>query len=374
MALDFELTPEQEQLKKDVAEVAAKYSYLAYGCDRDSTVPYPLFEEVGKRKWMGSFIPVKYGGMGKGAIEFSIITEELSRAGFMGFNTAAQVGVSLLVAGTEEQKQKYLPKLASGEMLTCTAISELLAGSSWDNMETTAVKREGKYVLNGIKIHINYAAEAGVLMVYAKTGKGVTIFLVDKGTPGVSFKKVDPIGLRMQPLADIYFKDCEIPESNLLSKEGHALDVFIPSFNLSRIGNASRLIGISRGALETAIDYAKDRNVGEYKVTDFQGIRWIVADLYSKIEAAALLRDKAAWLLDQGAEPALAMATAKLVAANVAEEVTSKVFSLTGGWGLYREQPFERFWRDAIVGKQGGGSTEVLKNFIARRILGKPQY
>ncbi len=373
MALDFELTHEQKRLKQKVFEMGRKFSHLIEDCDRESTAPLPLHEEMGRRNWIVPFVPVEFGGRGQGAIEFAIITEEISRVGFMGPNTMAQVAKSLMVAGTEDQKRKYLPKLCNGEMISAVAISEPQAGTSWDQMKTTAVKRGKKYLLNGHKAHINYAIEAGVLMVYAKTAKGISVFLVDRETPGISFMKTNPIGLRMEPLADVFFTDCEIPANTLLGQEGQVLHIFIPAFNLSRIGNASRLLGISRGAFDAAIQYAQERRVGKHRVTEFQGIRWIVADFYSKIELASLMRDKAAWKLDQGEDPALEVAMAKLAAANVAEEVTSKIFSLTGAWGLLREQPFERFWRDAMVGKVGGGSVELLKNFISRRVLGKSE-
>ena len=375
MALNFELTPEQMDLKKEVAELGKKYNYLVEPCDRESTVPRLLHEEMGKRNWIVPFVPVQYGGMGKGAIEFAIITEELSRAGFMGPNPIAQVSKSILARGTERQKKYYLPKFCSGEFIAAVAISEPHAGTSWDLLKTVAAKKEGGYVLDGKKAHINYAMDAQVLMVYAKTGKGISVFLVpsDGKTASISFKKGDPIGLRMEPIADIFFVHHEIDENALLGEEGKALEVFIAAFNLSRIGNASRLIGIGRGALDAAVNYAREREVSGSKVTDFQGIRWIVAELYARIETAVLMRDKAAWKLDAGSDPALEVAMAKMVAASVAEEIISKAFSLTGAWGLYREAPFERFWRDAMVGRVGGGSIEMLKNFIARRVLGKPQ-
>lgn len=371
MALNFELTDEQKKLKEEVAQMCKTFSYLVENCDRESVVPHEFYAEMGKRNWIVPFVPSEYGGIGKGSMEFAIITEEISRAGFTGRNPLAQTAKSLLVAGREDQKRKYLPKLCSGEVFSAVAISEIEAGTSWGRMKTKAVKQGNRYVLDGHKSHINYALDASVFMVYAKTETGVSVFLVDRETAGISFKKTNPIGLRMEPLADVYFTGCEVSEKHLLGKEGRALEIFIPAFNLSRVGNASRLIGISRGALDTALQYAKERTVGENAVTDFQGIRWMVADFFSKLEMVILMRDKAAWKLDQGLDPAYEVAIAKVAAATLAEEVTSKVFTLTGAWGLFREQPFERFWRDAMVVKVGGGSVELLKNFIARRVLGK---
>lgn len=373
MALNFELTEEQQDLKKKVYNLAKKLEYLIEPCDRDSVTPWPLIEEMGRRNWITPFVPVQYGGPGKGAIEFGIITEELSRAGFMGPNPMAGTAKMLLLAGTEEQKKAFLPDLCSGKVLASGLISEHNAGTNWDLMKTTAVKKKSTYILNGEKNHINYATEAGIFRVVAKMDKGPTIFMfrVDRNKPGLSCKKTEPIGLRMEPLADVFFNNYEIPAESLLGKEGQAVDIFQRQFAINRIGNASRLLGISRGALEVAIDYAKKREVKGRMVTDYQGIRWIAAQLYWKIETATLMRDKAAWKVDCGEDAALEVAMAKVAAASAAEEVTSKIFSLTGAWGLYREQPFERFWRDAMTGKVGGGSIEMLKNYIARQILGK---
>lgn len=373
MALNFELTAEQKQLKENVYTLGKKLSYLIEACDRDSVTPWPLIEEMGKMNWITPFVPMEYGGPGKGVIEFAIITEEISRAGFMGPNPMAGTAKMLLLAGTETQKKGLLPDICRGKTLASGLISEHDAGTNWDLMKSTAVKKGDKYVLNGTKSHINYATEAGIFRVVAKTEKGPTIFIfrVDRTQPGLSCKKTEPIGLRMEPLADVFFNDFEIPGDSLLGPEGRAMEIFQQQFSINRIGNASRLLGISRGALEASIDYAKKREVKGRMVTDYQGIRWLVADLYCKIETAALMRDKAAWKLDDGGEPSLEVAMAKVAAANAAEEVTSKVFSLTGAWGLYRAQPFERFWRDAMTGKVGGGSIEMLKNYISRQILGK---
>ncbi len=177
--------------------------------------------------------------------------------------------------------------------------------------------------------------------------------------------------LRMAPIYTVIFKDCEVNSGALLGREGEALSIFTNGFNLSRIGNASRAIGLATAALEKAIDYAKNRNVGTGKVTDFQGIRWKVADLYTKLEAASLLRYKAAWLEDLGEEHTLETSMAKLAAVEMLSEVTNEVFSLVGGWGCYREQPFDLLWREGIAVRIGGGSIEIMKNIIARRLLGR---
>ncbi len=371
MTTYFELNKELADLKSKVREVGLKFAPELTKWEDDSIAPVPLFTEMGKWRWMGPLVPIEYDGMGKGAIEYSIITEELSSIGFFGPQTSVQAEKSLLASGTNPQKEKYLPKLARGEFIAAIAISEPAAGANWDRMQTRAERSGDCYIINGYKAHINFAADAHFMLVFAKTHNGVSAFIFDSGTSGVKTVKGNPIGLRMEPIYDVTFNNCEVPASNLLGEEGTALSTFKAAFNLSRIGNASRLIGLARGALDAAVTYAKERQVGRSKVTDFQGIRWLVADLLTKIEAATGLRDRAAWLHDQGLDHSLEGSMARLFASETSQEVALKVFSLTGAWGCYRERPFERYLRDAKVGAFGGGPNEVLRNFIARRFLGK---
>jgi len=371
MSLGFEISAEQRELKREVAELAHKLRPRVDYWERRSVAPRELFREMGRRRWMGPIVPLDYGGMGRGAIEYSIISEELARAGLFGPQPTIQAEKHVLASGTEQQKERYLSRLARGQWIAAIAISEPNVGSSFEAMETTAVRRDGTYLISGKKSHINFAADAALILLYARTERGLSIFIVERGTPGISFRKRDPIGQRMQPIYDFTLDKVEIPRGQLLGEEGDGMSTFFATFNLSRIGNASCLIGLARGALDNAIAYARERRVGRNLVTDFQGIRWMVAELTTKIEAAALLRDRAAWLEDRGVEHALETAMARYYAGEVAEQVCSMVFSLVGGWGCYREQPFERLWRDAKVGKLAGGSSEVLKNLIARRVLGR---
>jgi len=371
MSLGFEISAEQQQLKRDVAEMAQKLRHRVHEWERRSVAPRELFREMGRRRWMGPIVPLEYGGMGKGTIDYSIISEELARVGLFGPQPTIQAEKHLLASGTEEQKEHYLPRLARGQWIAAIAISEPNVGSSFEAMETTAVRKDDTYLISGRKSHINFAADAALILLYARTESGLSIFIVERGTPGISFRKGNPIGQRMQPIYDFTLDKVQVPQAQLLGEEGDGMSTFFAAFNLSRIGNASCLIGVARGALDEAIAYARERRVGKNLVTDFQGIRWMVADLSTMIEAAALLRDKAAWLEDEGVDHALETAMARYYAAEVAEEVCSRVFSLVGGWGCYRERPFERYWRDAKVGKLAGGSSEVLKNLIARRVLGR---
>ena len=196
----------------------------------------------------------------------------------------------------------------------------------------------------------------------------MTEFLIDKDTDGVKFVKADPIAGRSAPMYDIYL-DCRIPKSQMLGKDGGALEVFIHTFNLSRIGNASQFIGIGRGCLELAVKYAKAREVGSRHVTDFQGIKWIIAELYANLEAAKLARDRAAWMEDNGIEHSLETSVAKYLAGDVAERIATKCFSLVGSHACYRGTPYERFLLGVKALQAGGGTQEIMLNNIANQAL-----
>jgi alkylation response protein AidB-like acyl-CoA dehydrogenase len=200
------------------------------------------------------------------------------------------------------------------------------------------------------------------------TDKGLTEFLIEKNTPGIRFEKGDPIGMRIMPLYDI-FLDCRVPEEQLLGADGGGLNVFLATFNLSRIGNASMFLGYARGVLEKAVAYARKRVVGDRNVTDFQGIQWIIARLVAKIEAAKLARDKAAWMADRGMENSLETSVAKYLASEVAEETINRAFSMVGSYACYYDTLFEQYMREIKSLQVAGGSSEIMLNTIARRIL-----
>jgi len=244
-------------------------------------------------------------------------------------------------------------------------------GSSFSGMASTARKEADGYVLNGEKVHINDAAEAEVINFFALSPRGLTIFLVDPTSPGFRIvEKMDPIGLRASPIYSFRLDEHRVPEGRRIGEEGQGVKVFLSAFNHSRIGNASCLLGIARAALEKAVAFAKTRTVGKNAVIDFQGIRWIVAELSTRLEAASLLRDKAAWMEDRGKDPARETSMAKLLAGEVSLEAVSQAIQITGSHGCYRDTPFERYWRDAKSLCIAGGTLEVMKNNIAKQILG----
>ncbi len=368
--MNFEYTKEQLELKNEVAEFArAESTKPQRECEEEEGIfPEDLFLSMGQKCWTGPIVPLEYGGMGKGAMEYAIIIEELTKEGLLSPQTNVQAEKSILVAGTEEQKKRYLPRLANGEFTSAQAISEPNAGSSFKNLETIAVKDGEYYVIKGHKKHINLAKEAGVFILLTKTESGLTEFLIDKDSDGVKFVKAEGMAGRTAPMYDIYL-DCRIPKTQILGREGGALDIFLQTFNLSRIGNASQFIGIGRGCLDRAVKYAKERVVGSRHVTDFQGIKWTIAELYANLEAAKLARDRAAWMEDNGIEHILETAVAKYLAGEAAEKIANKCFSLVGSHACYRGTMYERFLLGVKAMQVGGGTSEIMLNNIASQVM-----
>lgn len=341
--------------------------------DRESKFDRDLFREIGRRGWAGPIVPQEYGGMGAGALVYSIIIEELARAGAPTPQINVQVEKMILEFGTPEQKSLYLPLLAQGRWVAAEAISEPNSGSTLKTMETHAERAGSGYVIYGRKSHVNLAGDADVLAVFAKTESGITVFLVDAPTPGLRFEKRNPIGYRAHPIYDVWLEGVRVPVERRLGPEGRGLDVFIATFNLSRIGNASHMLGVARAALEEMIEYVSRRRVGNHLIKDFQGIRWTVSDLSTRLTGAIVLRNYAAWLYDHEKDPVKEVSMAKLLAGEVAEEVTSKALQIAGSHGAYRDQPFEFYWREVKASQIGGGTAEILRNLIARYILGREE-
>jgi alkylation response protein AidB-like acyl-CoA dehydrogenase len=371
--MNFEKSETQRALQAATRAFAEKViEPEAREYDEKSLFPWDTFRKMGREGFLGLTVPSQYGGGAGGAMEYSILCEEIARASTAYIhNGHYQTEKMIIHYGTEEQRQEFLPKLASGEYLAATAISEVGVGSSFSAMASNARKEKEDYILNGEKVHINDAAEAQVINFFAMSPKGLTVFLVDTATPGFTIlEKMDPMGLRASPIYSFHLTECRVPENHRIGQEGQGTQVFFSAFNHSRIGNASCLLGIAAAALEKAIAFIKTRRVGNKVVTDFQGIRWIVAEMSTRLEAAGLLRDKAAWMEDQGKDPAQEASMAKLLAGEISMEVVSQAIQLTGSYGCYRDTPFERYLRDAKSLCIAGGTLEVMKNNIARQILG----
>ncbi len=340
-------------------------------CDIASEFPFAFYRGLGENGWTGIMVPQEYGGRGWGAVEMTIAAEECAAAGVSTLALALHGQRTLLALGTEEQKAKYLPGLVSGEWLSAIVVSEPTVGSSLKDMRTTARRDGDDYIVNGHKTHITLAAEADLLVTFVMTEKGLTTLLIDGDSPGITSQKMDSVGWRLEPHYDVEFDNVRVPASNLLGEEGKGIKTFFASFNITRLCNASHLLGIAREALSRSVDYAIQRDVGGTKVAEFQGIQWIIADLSAKYEAASLMRFKAAWMEDQDLPHEKETAMTKVLAVEICDAATNEAFSIVGSYASYRDQPFERFLRDAKIGHVTGGSSEIMKNNIARAVLGE---
>jgi alkylation response protein AidB-like acyl-CoA dehydrogenase len=375
--LNFELSEPQKQLRATAREFAAtELAKSAEARSRESCWDGELWRALGQRRWPGVMIPARYGGMGGGAFEHAILVEEISRVdGSLGaaLNLLQQTVMAVLAFAPEPMKQHYLPLLASGESFSITGITESAAGSKLTDITTTATRDGDGWVLNGTKTEVHIPEHVQICLMFAKAPAGITAFLVDTSTPG--FRVVTRrgiVGLRGLPMSAVAFDNCRVGAGNLLGEEGGAYRVFFKSFDLTRIGNAAKCIGIARGAIEDAIAYSSSRRIGDNVVTDFQGIRWQLADFDTRLEAARLLMYRAAREYEDTGRSTLESARAKLLASTTAMEATTVALQMTGSHGCFTDSPFARYMMDAKVSQITGGTIEILRNTIARELLGKP--
>jgi alkylation response protein AidB-like acyl-CoA dehydrogenase len=362
-------------IKTTVAELAAfgeEHRAELDAANRDKRFPRELYRELGRLGYLGPLVPAEHGGLGGGVAEYVIISEEVGRHGLVSGQIAAQGQRWLLDWGSDEQKQRWLRPIATGEAVFSESISELNAGSSFKAMAATATRDGGDWLLTGAKTHVNLGADCDVTLFYAVAEEGLTSFLVDMSLPGIATAVTDAIGLRLIRTADVSFDRVRVPDSALLGPPGGGLQTFLSTFNISRLGNASELIGLGRRSLELGLRYATKRQVGDGMVTDFQGIQWMVADAWTALQAASLARDDAAQAHERGEDIALRTTTAKHLAITAAERASDAAYSLTGGHGLYFDQPYTEIVNDIKVLKVAGGSAEIMRNYIARRILKDP--
>jgi alkylation response protein AidB-like acyl-CoA dehydrogenase len=358
-----------DQFQADATELADASRDELRRCNRVGEFPRAVYEEMGRRGWVGPFAPVELGGLGGGVAEYCVIEEEVGRTGLVPPQISIQGQRWLMDWGTPEQRDRYLGPIARGEMIFSESISEPNVGSSLKVMAATARRDGSDWILTGEKTHVNLGHQSDVTLVYAMAEEGLTAFLVDMDEPGVSSEQTDPIGLRLIPTADMHFDEVRVPATAVLHEPGRGMDTFLGTFNVSRLGNASELIGFGRRALADAIRYAQTRQVGDGTVVEFQGIQWTVADRYAQLFAASLARNHAAMVADGGRDPALETSIAKQLAIEAAEAAVSDAFALVGGHGLYTDTDFGQLMHDVKVLRIAGGSLEVLRNYIARRVL-----
>lgn len=359
-----------ERFTTDITTFADEHRDELRRCTRECRFPAEIYREMGKRGWVGPFASGDIGGLSGGIAEYCVVEEEVGRLGLVSPQISTQGQRWLMDWGTEEQVDRYLGPMARGELIFSESISEPGVGSSLKLMTSTACRDGDDWILNGRKTHVNLGHQSHVTLFYGMAPEGLTAFLVDTDLPGVSTSQTDPIGLRLIPTADIEFDDVRVPAGAILGVAGGGMDTFFSTFNVSRLGNASELIGFGRQALSDGIRYASERHVGDSVVINFQGIQWTLADCYSNLYAASLVRNRAAQVADSGEDPALATTLAKKLAIEAAERSVNEVFAFIGGHGLYTDTDYGQLLHDVKVLRIAGGSLEVLRNYVARRVLG----
>ena len=347
--------------------------------DEKQEFPISLFKKLGGLGLMGVLVPTEYGGSGFGYLEYVTVIEEIARIdGSIGLSVAAHNSLCInhiLQFGNEEQKQKYLPRLATAEHIGAWGLTEPGTGSDAGNMKTVAVDKGDHYVLNGSKNFITHGRSGDVAVVIARTGNvgdshGMTAFVIERGTPGFSGgKKENKLGMRASETAELIFTDCKVDKDQVLGKIG---DGFIQSLKVldgGRISIAALGLGIAQGAFEAALQYSKERHQFNKPISSFQGISFKLAEMATKIEAGRLLTHRAAQLKNEGGPVSKESAMAKLFTSELAVEVANEALQIFGGYGYIKDFPAEKYYRDAKLCTIGEGTSEIQKLVISRSIL-----
>jgi alkylation response protein AidB-like acyl-CoA dehydrogenase len=378
--LDFQLNDEQLQLQKSVREYAEReIAPNVMKWDEAGEFPMATIKELGKMGLMGVVFPTEYGGAGMGYVEYVTAIDELSRVdGSVGIIVAAHTSLCsnhIFLAGSEEQKRKYIPKLATGEFLGAWGLTEPSSGSDAGSARMTAVRRGNTWVLNGNKTFITNGHYADVVVAIAVTDRtahthGLSAFIVEKGTKGFRpGKKENKLGLRASDTSELIFEDCVIPAENLLGKAG---DGFIDAMQVldgGRISIAALSVGMAQGAYESALKYSKQRKQFGKAISEFQAIQWKLADMATEIEAARLLTLRAASMKDAGMKTTLESSMAKLYASEVAVRCANEGVQIHGGYGFIKDYPAEKFYRDVKLCTIGEGTSEIQRLVIARQLV-----
>lgn len=377
--MNFNLTKTQELFRQMIREFADKeVKPLAAEIDEQERFPQETVEKMAKLGLFGIPLEKEYGGAGGDNLMYTIAVEELSRAcATTGVILSAHTSLCLSPIaqfGTEEQKRKYLPKLASGEWLGAFGLTEPNAGTDASAQQTTAVLDGEEWVLNGSKIFITNGGKASVYVIIAMTdksqgNKGISAFIVEAGTPGFEIgKKELKMGIRGSATTELIFTNCRIPKANLLGKIGGGFAIAMKTLDGGRIGIAAQALGIAQGAMDETVKYTKERKQFGKAIGKFQNTQFQMADLHTKVQAARLLVRSAAFKKDQGMPYSADAAMAKLFAAETAMEVTTKAVQFHGGYGYTREYPVERMMRDAKITEIYEGTSEVQRMVIAANL------
>ncbi|MDH5695573.1 MAG: acyl-CoA dehydrogenase family protein [Dehalococcoidia bacterium] len=374
--MEYFLTEQQREIKA-LARTIAEEKVLPVRAELDEKEEFPweIMKVLADTDMFGVYIPEEYGGLGGGVLDLCLVVEELSRvcSGVAVSYAASALGTfTLLEYGTDEQKRKYLPDIASGRKLAGFALTEATAGSDAGGIKTTATRTSGGYILNGTKQFITNAGEAAIYTVIALTAKekgprGASAFLVEKGTPGFTFgRKEKKLGIRASATRELVFEDCLVPEENIIGREGMGFIMTMRLLDRSRPGLGAQAVGLAQGALEAAVDYAKQRVQFGHPIIAQQAVQIMLADMATQVEAARALVYAVARTIDSGAKNfTRESAMAKVFASDTAMRVTTDAMQIFGGVGYMRDYPIEKMFRDAKITQIYEGTNQVLRTAIA---------
>lgn len=380
MPMQFDLTEEQQQVKRMVREFAeAEIRPHVMEWDEAQHFPRELFTKMGQLGLTGVIFPEEFGGAGMGYLEYVTVIEEIARVcGSIGLSVAAHNSLCtnhIYQYGSGEQKRTHVTPLAKGEHLGAWALTEPGSGSDASGMKTTAVRRDGGWVLNGSKNFITHGISSDVCVVLAITNRemrsrGISAFVVERGREGfLAGKKENKLGVRASETASIIFEDCWIPGENLLGEQGRGFVNAMQILDGGRISIAALALGIAQGAFESALKYAQERQQFGQPIFDFEAIQFKLADMATQIDAARLLTMRAAWLKDNKRPTTRESAMAKVYASEIAVKVSEEAIQIHGGYGYTKDYPPEKYWRDSKLCTIGEGTSEVQRLVIARQLV-----
>lgn len=378
--MDFSVSKSENLFLQMIREFAEKeVKPLAAEIDEEERFPVETVEKMARLGIMGIPVPVEYGGAGGNNQLYAMAVEELSRVcGTTGVIVSAHTSLCIapiMENGNEEQKRKYLPRLASGEWLGAFGLTEPNAGTDASGQQTTAIVDGDNYLLNGSKIFITNAEYAHVYIVIAMTDKslgtkGISAFIVEKDTPGFTIgKKEKKLGIRGSATCELIFENCIIPKANLLGKVNGGFGIAMKTLDGGRIGIAAQALGIAQGAMDETVKYTKERKQFGKSISSFQNTQFQMADMETKIQASRMLVRVASWKKDKNISYSVDAAMAKLFAAETAMEVTTKAVQFHGGYGYMREYPVERMMRDAKITEIYEGTSEVQRMVISAKLF-----
>lgn len=378
--MNFLFNEDQILLRDSVREFASKeISPKIKEMDEKKEIPSELIKKIGEMGYLGIIFPPEYGGAGLNYIDYCIILEEISKVDpSIGLTIAAHNSLCsnhIYLFGNEEQKNKYLTRLARGETLGAWALTEPTAGSDAGSIKTTARKEGKKWILNGTKVFCTNGSTSDIIVVMAVTDKskgkrGISAFIVERGTKGFSVgKREDKLGVRASDTSELIFEDAEIPEENLLGEEGKGYHDALTVLDGGRVSIAAFSLGIASGALEASIKYSKERVQFGQPISNFQAIQWMLAEMATEVDAARLLTLRAAQLKDKKLDAIKESSMAKYYASEVAVKCANFAVQIFGGYGFTKDFPVEKFYRDSKIATIGEGTSEIQKLIIAKEVL-----